>query len=99
MVARLKETSRYKMAGADALKTNVRKLMAKNLLNIATEKQDGKNEDSNLGKRDPFEQNGGVKEKSPNEQDQSFVRRPRVISHQGKQEYKYNTPESDLRAG
>lgn len=52
LAARLKETPRYRMAGLDALRANVKALAAKNLLNLAVEKHDP-HAPADLGKRDP----------------------------------------------
>ena len=52
LTARLKETTRYKMAGQDALRANVKALAAKNLLNLAVEKPEAAPGASSLGKRE-----------------------------------------------
>jgi hypothetical protein len=58
------------MAGSDAVRANVKALVAKNLLNVAVEKEEVGG-GASLGKRDPGDPG---KEKPPAEAEQSFVR-------------------------
>lgn len=72
IIARLKETPRWKMVGADALRASLKSLIKSNLLNVANEKENlpnGSAENGSMGKRNV----GDGKEKSEGEP--GFIRR------------------------
>ena len=70
ITARLKESQRYKMAGTDALRANVKALAAKNLLNLAVPREDPDGQAS-LGKREASE---ALPRDKPAETENSFIR-------------------------
>lgn len=71
--SRLKETTRYKMTPADAIRKSLKDLVASSLLNIAPQKEK-LNGDANLGKREANKENKETKERGFGDGETGFVR-------------------------